>query len=152
MTFAGVPAVRAWSQRLKTIAPILHRVLVVGACSGADADPAAFSADDAFTATDAYFEAYNKGDADAALALLTTDATLTWDFIGFFEEFDLGGRELRLAWETAQGTVLTSPSCSLTDDQPVEGTTLTCAYDTLDAPTQAVDALPVPTTSSLAVT
>ena len=101
--------------------------------------------------TDAYFAAFNAGDADAVLALLTPDVTVTDRFgsDGQAGEVDVAGE---LASFTAQGTVLESLSCTVTDDQSANGTTVSCDYDTLDAPTQAVDALPVPTTTRFTVT
>lgn len=111
----------------------------------------AVSSQDALAATDAYFAAFNAGDADAVLALLTTDGSFTDRFGSGGQANDLDIAD-ELASFTAQGTVLTSPSCTPAENQPVEGTTLSCDYETLDALTQAVDALPVPTTATFTVT
>ncbi len=155
------------TQRLVTMAVCL--VVVAAACSSSDGDQAttslattsttisattttvsAFSVDEALAVADAYFAAFNAGDADAALALLTIDGSFTDRFGGqLASDLDIVDE---LAWFTAQGTVLTSPSCAVTEDQPVEGTTLSCDYETHDALTQAVDALPVPTTATFTVT
>ena len=92
-----------------------------------------------------FFDAYNAGDDDAAAALLTSDvaASDTWGSIDVVSE---------LAWVTAQGTELRSVSCAVADSQPPDGTRVTCDHETLDALTQAVDALPVPTTTRFVVT
>ncbi len=109
------------------------------------------SSQDALPATDAYFAAFNAGDADAVLALLTTDGSFTERFGSGDQASDLDVAD-ELAFFTGQGTLFKSPSCAVTEDQPVEGTTLSCDYETLDALTQAVDALPVPTTATFTVT
>lgn len=103
---------------------------------------------------DAYFAAYNGGDVEALLALLAPDATFASQFRGATAEPQLQDRgqwEQRLVWNAAQGTEQTPPSCTLVDDQPAEGATISCDYERLDAPTQAVGALPVATTSRFTV-
>jgi hypothetical protein len=114
----------------------------------------AVSSADALAATDAYFAAFNAGDADAVLALLTTDGRFTERFGSGDQASEPADLDIadELAWFTGQGTLFKSPSCTLAEDQPVEGTTLSCDYETHDALTQAVDALPVPTTATFTVT
>lgn len=131
-------------------------MLVLASCG--DDEPSTNGAEgaDPEAVVGAYFEAFNAGDADAVLSLMSTDATVASGFgsgpVDFVEEADGGEWEKSLAWATAQGTVLTAPSCTVADDQPADGMTFSCDYETLDAPTQAVDALPIPTTTSFTIT
>ena len=101
---------------------------------------------------DAFFETYNSGDDQAVLALLTDDAALYVPFDDTPDEPERATWEQELAWSTAQGTVLRSPSCAVAEDQPESGTAVVCDYATLDAVTQAVNAPPVPTTTRFVVT
>ena len=119
------------------IADSPDQVVVVGS------DPAAV--------VDEYFVAFNAGDADAVVSLLSTDATLTERFDSV-SEFDRESWEQDLEFFIAQGTILSSLSCSEADEQPAEATTFSCDYELLDGPTQAVGALPVPVTTRFAVT
>ena len=100
---------------------------------------------------DEYFDAFNAGDADAVVSLLSTDATLSERFVSV-DELDRESWEHDLEFFIAQGTILSSLSCTEADEQPAEATTFSCDYELLDGPTQAVGALPVPVTTRFAVT
>lgn len=120
--------------------------LLLGACSDDD------SADvevDALDVADAYFEAFDERDADSVMALFTEDAT-------FGASFDDGPIprsewEQRVVWAMAQGTVLTTPECSVRD-VPTEGDiTVTCVHGTRDAVVLALDSEQIPTTTTMVV-
>jgi len=113
---------------------------------------------------DAYFAAYNAGDIDAVFSLFTPDnrpghdgtkrASYTWEGVagGVASEGGDGPWNQRLYLDAVQGTVLRSPSCTLTDDQSPERTLITCVYEIVDAPTRAVNAQAVPVTMMLTLT
>ena len=128
--------------------------LVAVACSGDDADTDRLSPGAALAAADAYFVAYNSGDAAAVASLWTSDVEFADGYRsgGEADEYAREYWELELAWYTSQGTVRRSHTCALVDDQPARGTTVACDYETLDALTQAVAALPVPTTTVFTLT
>lgn len=92
-----------------------------------------------------YFAAFNGGDDEGAAVLLTSDvaASDTWGSIDVIDE---------LAWFTGQGAQMRSVACTVAPQQPAEGTSVTCVHETLDALTQAVDATPIPTTTTFTVT
>ncbi|MGB7861229.1 MAG: hypothetical protein WBM90_12080 [Acidimicrobiia bacterium] len=92
-----------------------------------------------------YFDAFNAGDDEAAAALLTSEvaATDTWGSINVVGE---------LASFTAQGAQYRSVACAVSPQQPADGTSVTCDHETLDALTRAVDAVPIPTTTTFTVT
>ena len=148
------------SKRLLTIMAV--GLAVVGAaCSSSDGETAttpsgstattavtatttkvpAFGAADALSVTEAYFEAFNSGDGAAALALLTADARLSDSFIGLWTAQDW---EMLTIWNTAQGTILASPSCAVVDEVEGESATISCQSANSDALVQAVGAIPVP--------
>ncbi len=124
--------------------------------------------DEALAVADAYFAAYNAGDIDAVFSLFTPDnrpghdgtkrASYTWEGKGVSvgggvaSEGGDGPWNQRLYLDAAQGTVLRSPSCTLTDDQSPEHTLITCVYEIVDAPTRAVNAPSVPVTMMLTLT
>lgn len=105
------------------------------------------------TVVDQYFTAFNAGDVDGVVSLFTIDATLQERFnpADVFGEPDPDW-EQEVAGFIAQETVLESPSCAATDDLSTTDRTLSCDYGFLDAPTQAVGALPVPVTATFAIT
>lgn len=102
---------------------------------------------------DAYFVAYNDGDTDAVLSILAPNPIYDETYDGGRpdpnggEPIDRAELEAVLAWNHAQGEILTDPDCRLADEQSREGTTLECTYSTLDAVVQAVDGRPIPTRS-----
>jgi hypothetical protein len=106
---------------------------------------------------EAYFAAYNAGDAETVVSLLTLDATLTDRFGEPVGEIDPGDALDREGWEEdvesliAQGTLLSSHSCIETNDEWADATGFSCEYELLDAPTRAVGALPFPVTTKFAV-
>lgn len=92
-----------------------------------------------------YFDAFNRGDDESAAALLTSDVAAS----DTFGSIDVVGE---LAWFTAQGAQVRSPSCAVARQQSADGTSVVCDHEMLDALTQAVDAVPVPTTTTFTVT
>jgi len=111
-------------------------------------DFAATPVDDAVSVAAAYFDAYNTGDVDAVLALLTPDAT-------FFDNFGSNTRtdwEELFVWNAAQGTTLSPPDCTVTGEVPGESVTVSCSHNNLDILVQAVDGPPVPIQLTLIVT
>jgi hypothetical protein len=94
------------------------------------------------TVIDDYFATYNDGDTDAVLAIAAPDVivTVTYGVVEPQEDWDQ-----LLAWNNAQGEILTEHTCILTDDQPVVGAAFSCEFDTLDAVILAVDGIPIPT-------
>jgi hypothetical protein len=101
-----------------------------------------------------YIEAFNRGDADAVLALLTPDVALSERYTGMTPDFEAIERarfEQELAWNTAQGAVFTSPECAVTDDSSGANVNVSCEFGWLYAPEKAADAPPVPTVLDLVV-
>jgi len=170
---------KGWRQ-LRAVAPMAVMVLVVAACGSSDdegtpattvplpapmtttatteapsAGAAPVTVDEALDVSDAYIEAFNTGDAKAVLVLLTSDVALSEKYTGMspsFEAMDRGFFEQQLAWNTAQGTIFTSPECAVTEQGPAASVTVTCQFGWLYAAGQAVDAPPVPTTLTMIVT
>lgn len=97
---------------------------------------------------DAFFGAYNDGDTDGVLATVAPDVLVTETYRRGLPSPDgepYTDWDQRLAWNHAQGEILTEPTCRLADDQPPAGATLDCAYTTLDVVVQAVSGTPIPT-------
>jgi ketosteroid isomerase-like protein len=108
----------------------------------------AFSSDDALSVTNAYFEAYNSGDVSAVIGLFATDAT-------FADNFGLQTPESwqqLLAWNAAQGTVLSPPDCTVTEADLGVSVTVACPHTNLGVLVQAVDGPPVPINLTLTIT
>ncbi len=102
---------------------------------------AAFSADDAFSVTDAYFDAFNAGDVDAVFSLFTEDVTFDW-----FGRRSRADFEMINWFYVGQGTRLTSPECSVNHEVPEEATVhVFCEFETIDSLIPAVGAPAVPT-------
>jgi len=125
-------------------------VLLTGGDEGSDvAGVPALTTAEALVVNDAFFEAFNTGDDDAVLALFTPDVTIDNSYVG---RWALADWEMSLAWETAQGTSLTSPDCVVAEELPGETVTVTCETGTHTAAGQALGAPPVPTTTTIVVT
>ena len=153
-------------QEKKTIRPWLVAAAVVVILAGvavilmnqSDEAPIAdqpFGPDSALDVSDAYIEAFNTGDADAVLVLLTSDVALSEKYTGMGDGFgvmDRGFFEQHLAWSTAQGTTFTSPECAVTEEGTGAAVTVSCRFGWLYAAERAVDAPPVPTTLTVIVT
>ena len=131
-------------------------VIVVGvgiALMNGEDEPQPFGAESSMAVADDYFAAFNAGDSEAVMALFTPDATFAFQSVGdrtaeptlrtFWEE--------RLVWNTAQGTIMTTHDCAVTDEAP-GAVTVECDHGTHDAPAQAVDAVAVPTTTTMKIT
>ena len=119
-------------------------------------EPVVLSPGDAALAVSGnYIEAFNSGDADALLALLTPDAALSEKYTGMsdsFEAIDRAFFEQYLAWNTAQGTTLTSPECAVTDESSGAEVTVVCQVGWLLAPEKSVEAPPAATVLTMIVT
>ena len=107
-----------------------------------------FTVDDALSVADAYFEAYNAGDVEAVLGLFEPDATFS-DSFGSQTRTDW---EQLVVWNAAQGTTLSPPDCTVTEEVPGLSMTLSCSHFNHDALVQALDGAPVPITLTLTVT
>ncbi len=104
---------------------------------------------DALAVSESYFVAYNAGDADGAMALVTSDASVANSFMGnVTREFE----EMRTAWNIAQGTKLMSKGCTVLDEGTGAAVILECSVSTRDAPGQAVNGPPVPTVVRMTIT
>lgn len=102
-----------------------------------------------------FIAAFNAGDADAVLALLPDDAVLTDNYIGMsdgFEPLDREFFEMWMAWETAQGSVFSSPECLVAGEGSGGPVTVSCEFGWHPIAEQAVGAPPIPTTLTLVVT
>lgn len=100
-----------------------------------------------------FFTRFNAGDHEGVLSLFTEDAVFSWRFLTEAPStIDREEWTRRLASTTSQGYVLTTPACANDDEQTDVGVAITCTYDTLDAITLAVEALPVPTQTTFTVT
>jgi hypothetical protein len=108
-----------------------------------------FSVDSGFEVADAYFAAYNSGDADAVLALFTDDATYSDNLTS---DARPNGWELDVVWRLAQGETLSSPDCTLVEEVPGLTVTITCAHETVDAPIRETGSAAVQTTTTMILT
>ncbi|MGI9606214.1 MAG: hypothetical protein ACR2P0_08760 [Acidimicrobiales bacterium] len=142
--------VMRWAAALVLLAGIAVAVIV----AIQDDDPTSVASDGPRAAVDRYFEAFNAGEADAVLSLLTSDAVLTERFgaVGDFFEFDRGDWEDEIVGFTSQGARLTPHACTETVDPAAEVTLFTCTYGFRDAPTLAVGAPSIPVSTLFAVT
>ncbi|MGI9622459.1 MAG: hypothetical protein ACR2PK_06445 [Acidimicrobiales bacterium] len=132
---------------------VLAGMLMITACGSSDDD--AFTGDEALAVSDDLIEAFNSGDADAVLVVLTPDVDLSERYTGPGSSFEAMERpffEQYLAWSTAQGTTFTSPECAVTDDSSGTTVNVSCEFGWLQAAENAAGAPPVPTTLSLVVT
>lgn len=103
----------------------------------------------ALAVNDAYFEAFNAGDAEAVMALFTPDVTFRSTFTG---ESTRTEEEMRIVWNTAQGTTLPPPDCTVTENAPGTAAFVNCESGTHSAEAQAIGAPPVHTTTAMTVT
>ncbi len=130
-------------------------VIVVGggiALMSGDGEPQPFGAESSLTVADEYFAAFNAGDSEAVMALFTSDATFALQFIDDPDEPILRTDwEERLVWDTAQGTVVTTRDCAVIAEAP-GAVIVECEFGTHDAPAQAVDAVAVPTKTTMKIT
>jgi ketosteroid isomerase-like protein len=133
--------------------------LTAAGCSSDSSEPTVpeLTVDGALAVSDGFIEAFNAGDAEAVLALLTSDVALSERFPGVevgpsFEALDSAFFEQHLAWTTAQGTTFTSPECAVTDEGTGATVTVSCEFGWLDAAEAAVGLPPVPTVLTMVVT
>jgi len=126
-------------------------ILVVAGVAFLNSDDEPFGAESSLAVADDYFAEFNAGGSEAVMALFTPDATFTVRFIGDQAEPILRDFwEERLVWNTAQGTIMTTHECAVTDEAP-GAVTISCEHGTHDAPAQAVGAPAVPTTTTMKV-
>ena len=113
--------------------------------------PTPFSVTEALAVGDAYFAAYNGGDFDSVIALLTDKATFenNWRWVAILD---------REAWEPwfamtlAEGETLTLPDCSVVGEAPGGAMTISCEHGSSDAVTLAIGSPPVVTRTIMEVT
>ena len=142
------------SRRASLIAAVAFGVtiLVVGGVALLNSDDEPFGAESSLAVADDYFAAVNAGDSEAVMALFTPDATFAFRFTGDPAEPILRAEwEETLAWYTAQGTIMTTHECAVTDEAQ-GAVTISCEHGTHDASAQAVDAVAVPTTTTMKIT
>jgi hypothetical protein len=126
-------------------------LLVVAGVALLNSTDQPFDAESSLAVADDYFAEFNAGEREAVMALFTPDATFTVGFIGDPAEPSLRSIwEERLEWNTAQGTIMTTHDCVVIDEAP-GAVTISCDYGTHDAAAQAVDAVAVPTTTTMKV-
>jgi len=117
-----------------------------------DDEPVPFGAESSLAVADDYFAEFNAGESEAVMALFTPDATFALQFRADPAEPILRAEwEEILVWNTAQGTIMTTHDCAVTDEAP-GAVTVECDHGTHDAPAQAVDAVAVPTTTTMKIT
>jgi len=109
----------------------------------------AVSVEEAQTAANGYFDAFNSGDTNAVLTWFPSNAEFSDNFTGSIPRESW---EQRLAWNMAQGTTLDNPDCVATDGDANGNRTVTCESGTRNAQIQAVGARPVSTLVTLLVT
>jgi len=94
--------------------------------AAAETLPRPFDEQAALSANAAYFDAYNAGDLEAVMAMFVADATFAGSLGPMHRpEFD----EL-IAWNLAQGTVLTTPECDVTELEIDAVFSVVCSYGT----------------------
>jgi hypothetical protein len=124
-------------------------ILVVAGVALLNSDDEPFGAESSVAVADDYFAAFNAGGSEAVMALFTPDATFTVEFQA--EPTLRAELEEILVWNTAQGTIMTTHECAVTDEAP-GAVTISCEHGTHDAPAQAVGAVAVPTTTTMKIT
>jgi hypothetical protein len=144
------PATRRSRPLPAAIAAVL--VLVVGLGTWLVLDQSEDAAASALGVGNEYIEAFSRGDAEAVLALLTSDAAISEDYGGGADLVDREFYEQRLAWNTAQGTVFVSPECAVTGETAGVEVTVTCRLGWLNSAEQAIGKPPAPTVLTLVVT
>jgi hypothetical protein len=112
------------------------------------------TSDEAMAVSGGYIESFNSGDADAVLALFTSNVALSEKYTGMSDwgPIDRAFFEQQLAWNIAQGSIFVSAECAVTEDGAAAAVTVSCEFGWLDAAEKAVDAPPVPTVLTMVVT
>ncbi len=104
---------------------------------------------EALAVAEAHLAAFNAGDADAVMGLFTADVSISDNFESGWTVTDW---EMALAWDIAQGTILTAADCTVTEAASAGAVTVTCEFGSHNAPAQTIGAPPVPTTLTFLVT
>ena len=120
----------------------------------------AFTGDEALAVSGDYIDAFNSGDADAVLALFTSNVALSEKYTALsdfgngdpFEAMDRAFFEQELAWNTAQGTTFVSPECAVIEEGAAAAVTVSCEFGFLPAELKAADAPPIPAVITMVVT
>ncbi len=133
------------TERSSNLARATGVTLLVASLLGAGCS--SFTAEDALSVTDSYFDEYNAGNYEAVVALLTPAVD-----INFFGPITPAEFEELTAFFTGMGTTLTPPDCRVTEEVSGESGTVRCAFETIDGRTQAVGAPGVPSTFTAVVT
>lgn len=138
------------------IAGLLIAVVLVAACGDDEAASDQGTGVDAQAVVDAHFDAINSGDADAAIALFTTDASFSNSFYGAYPRESI---EQDIVWAAAQGTTYVQPDCakadpgdSTADETDRPSVTIVCETANLDAPSLAVGGPSVPVVMMMLIT
>ncbi len=96
---------------------------------------------EALAVAEAYLAAFNAGDRDAVMGSFTADVRISDNF-GIWTVTDW---EMALAWDIAQGSILTAADCTVGEASSPGAVTVTCESGSHNAPSQAIGAPPVPT-------
>ncbi|MGI9605109.1 MAG: hypothetical protein ACR2P0_03125 [Acidimicrobiales bacterium] len=140
-----------WGTLIAAAAAIVVVVGVVLAANNDDSNTASAPMSEiALTTADDYFDAYNAGDADALLGLLTEDAVIDDNFS--IQPDDRAEWELLMVWFLAQGSELTTPECRVTDEVPGTSATVSCRTTEINAVIRASQSPPVKAIITLDVT
>jgi hypothetical protein len=97
----------------------------------------------------AVYVAQNAGEPDEVLALFSADTLFSSNFAGSTTKEK---EEMRIAWNAAQGTKLTSEGCTVEQVEPAESLIVACVGVTRDALSQVLGARGVPTRVVMVVT
>ena len=147
----SVAARASWSRARVALAAAVV-VAVVGsvyAVLSRDGEPP-IDAATAQSIGDDYITGFNVGDTDAVLGLFAADAARSFNFYNGTQQ-PIDGWKQRLAWNVAQGTMLEGASCAVAGGVEGDTFTVTCVYQTVDAPSQAVGTQGVSTTATLTI-
>jgi hypothetical protein len=144
------PSVMQWGAALTLLVGIAAVVVL----ASQDDPPANVASEGPMATVDQYFDAFNAGDADAVVSLLTPDAALSERFgsVGDFDQFERMDWEEELVRSIAEESLLADHECTEADGGPAGVTMFRCDYGFRDALTQAVDAPSIPVITRFAVT
>jgi hypothetical protein len=98
---------------------------------------------------ESFIAAYNAGDAEVTMALVLSDAFIDW---GFGEDVTWEDEEMRMIWNAAQGTTLTTEDCQVLGESTETTVQMLCKVSTQPATAQALDRGAVRTHINMAIT
>jgi hypothetical protein len=131
--------------------------LTLAACGGGSdsADsPTSDSAAEALAIGDAYFIAFNAGDADAVMALMAQDVTFAFDHLDDSVPPQSAPRdfwEQRLVWFLVQGSTLTPGDCTVVEEVPRDSIAVACESELNYSRFQAADVPALATTITMEI-